>query len=172
VNGTVYLDIPCDPCGFRLVEETREMYREYESGYFDKFKSIEEIKNLNEISQFQSDALTLFSRDSNWIVHRLNCLLAEGHKNSPGSEIDRIYYLNKKLNYFDRISKLATYSLAWTYEDLGDVYSALGHGRIAVDWYERSYWVFRILCGDDHPFSEGLLSKWQGCVNPTVGIDP
>jgi hypothetical protein len=150
----------CDTCASTISSELLSHYLELEPMYADRVNSIDK-HDTTDVLAVLKEALNLFS-DSHWVIYTLETMLSESLKTTTLFPA-RIDLLLRRLEYLKRIFPMANYTTAWLLEELGDCY-ADKFQSIAATYYERAYWTLRIMCGQDHPFTESAQTKWDSML--------
>ena len=119
-----------------------------EALYIDRVLAIDKT-DYEDISLVLSESLNLFT-EYHWIVYFLKSYL-------PST----ILSLSDRIAFQTRTFSQINYATAWLVEELGDLLVKSGDTVEAAKQYERSYWMLRVLCGSDHPFTDGIQTKWQ-----------
>ena len=169
--GSVFVDAkhnfptPCDTCASELDSESLQKCLELERLYAERVLVIDK-SDSDDVRQVYGESLNLFSVH-HWIPHFLETCISDHLKLSTTSEsstlvvVERIYFLARRLEFLSRTFPMLNYTSTWVLEELADCHARQGLIREAVRGYERSYWMMRVLCGPDHPFTEAIQSKWD-----------
>ena len=161
VVGTVYISpsncgSPCDTCATSLDTDVIQKYMELEILYADRLVLMDKA-DADDVVSVHKEAVNLFS-PHHWIIYTLDTLMSETAKEIS---INKLNCIGRRLNFLKRTFPMANYTTAWLLEEMGDCQAKLGSTEGAVASLEQAYWTMRILCGSDHPFTEGIQVKWD-----------
>jgi hypothetical protein len=159
---------PCDTCITNLSSEVLLNYLELEPIYVDRVTGMDRTDSEDVLAVLK-EALNLFS-DSHWIVYVLESMLSESLKGS--SNPARIDLLLRRLEYLRKNFPWSNYTTSWLLEEIGDWYSSQQSRTVAASYYERAYWSLRIMCGQDHPFTESAQCKWDDMLEKSSDHSP
>jgi hypothetical protein len=164
VVGTVFVSpddtaSPCNTCASKLTNEVMKSFLDLEPLYIDRVASIDK-EDTEDVMAVLKEALNLFS-DAHWIPYMLETMIGESLKNSSPSNVARIDILHRRLEFLKSTFPMPTYTTAWLLEEIGDWYFLQSSRALAAAYFERAYWMLRILCGQDHPFTANVQAKWD-----------
>ena len=164
-SGTVFFSsnddpVPCTVCATALTNETKQNYLSLESLYADRVSIIDKT-DYPDISRVYSDSLSLFS-SQHWIPYTLEAMITEYLKSSEDKNFFiRIHLLSRRMQFLRTTYPLPNYTTAWLMEELAECYVSGGLKEEAASLLEQGYWMMRILCGEDHPFTTDVQWKWH-----------
>jgi hypothetical protein len=157
---------PCSTCNAHIDRTTLSQYIELEDSYMTRLGQTDQ-SDIEDLISIQTDSLNLF-HDNHWIVYFLDTWIAEALKSRSPTELHkRVYHIQRRIQFLNRVFPTANYTTSWAYEELGDCYAALNRKREAETFFAESYWRMKILCGTDHPFSESVSAKWASVTDDT-----
>lgn len=164
VVGTVFFSpddtaSPCTTCASKLTNVVLKSYLDLEPLYIDRVASIDK-EDTEDVMAVLKEALNLFS-DAHWIPYMLETMIGESLKDSSPSNVARIDILNRRLEFLKSTFPMPNYTTAWLLEEIGDWYVLQSSRTLAAAYFERAYWMLRILCGQDHPFTGNVQAKWD-----------
>jgi hypothetical protein len=167
VIGTVFVSpyncvSACASCATRLSNDVLASYLELEPLYTERVNCIDK-EDTEDILAVLKEAVNLFS-DSHWVIYMLESMIGENLKNTSPANPSRIDILHRRLSYLKSTFPMPTYTVAWLLEETGDWYLSQGSRPMAASYFERAYWTLRIMCGQDHPFTENVQSKWDSIL--------
>ncbi|KAL8437412.1 hypothetical protein ACSSS7_001007 [Eimeria intestinalis] len=167
---------PCTLCGTVPSEDTINEYVTFETAYAERLT--ETSKNdMPDAETVYEQATRVFTR--HWILFQLDTILFEGYRAAGDYEAAYVHQMHR-LNYVTEVLPLASYSLAWLYEEMGDVLwsriQAKGKPyadsrlRMAGRHFEDAYNLLYILCGPDHEYTSAAASKRNKVDELTTAI--
>ncbi|KAL8454314.1 hypothetical protein Emag_001473 [Eimeria magna] len=196
---------PCTLCGTVPSEDTINEYVTFETAYAERLA--ETSKNdMPDAETVYEQATRVFTR--HWILFQrqdacipkspamagqaplnalfllhlplqLDTILFEGYRAAGDYEAAYVHQTHR-LNYVTEVLPLASYSLAWLYEEMGDVLwsriQAKGKPyadsrlRMAGRHFEDAYNLLYILCGPDHEYTSAAASKRNKVDELTTAI--
>ena len=153
----------CSTCNTPLSEKLVKHYLELEPMYADRLAGIDR-SDIKDVLAVKKEAVNLFG--NHWILYALDSMVSESLKSStdPSQLQRRIHVLLSRLAFLKQTFPMASYTSAWLLEEIGEIYTKLALPAIAAEYYEDAYWTMRILCGQDHPFTEGIQTKWDESI--------
>jgi hypothetical protein len=162
VIGSIYLsslDIPspCDSCNSILSPEELTQYTDLEKLYVERVVSIDK-DDESDLTNVLAEARNLFS-ENNWIINALETHLCDKWKSSNSSHPLRVPYMQSRLGFLRKTFPIANYTTTWLLEELSDMYPEIS--SLSVGYIEKAYWSMRTLCGEDHPFTDAIQTKWS-----------
>lgn len=165
--GTVFVSpqdemSPCCSCASKLSPDLVKHYLELEPLYADRLACTEK-DDLDDVQAVLTEARNLFS-DNHWIMYGLDSMVCDHLKKANDNSGAKIDVLQRRLSFLTRTFPMANYTTGWLLEEIGDWYIAEGSRAVAESFYERAYWTLRIMCGPDHPFTEGVQTKWDSTL--------
>ena len=170
VVGTVFFSPSgaphaCSTCSSALTSELLKHYLELEPMYTERLLSIEKT-DQEDVLAVKKEAVNLFSH--HWILSALDSMIAESAKTDTSQTHKRLHILINRLQFLKSTFPIANYTTAWLLEEIGDIYSQISLPAVACEYYEDAYWTMRVMCGQDHPFTETIQTKWDD----TSATDP
>lgn len=156
---------PCTVCGAVPSDETIDQYITFETAYAERLADTNK-SDMPDAEMVYEQATRVFTQ--HWILFQLDTILFEGYRAAGDYESAYVHQAHR-LNYVTEVLPLASYSLAWLYEEMGDVLwsriqskgkpYADSRLRIAGRHFEDAYNLLYILCGSDHEYTAAAAAK-------------
>ncbi|XP_026191250.1 uncharacterized protein LOC34620772 [Cyclospora cayetanensis] len=156
---------PCSVCRTVPVDATIEQYVTFETAYADRLADTNK-NDMPDAEMVYEQASRVFTR--HWILFQLDTILFEGYRAAGDYESAYVHQMHR-LEYVSAVLPLPSYSLAWLYEEMGDVLwsrvqakgkpYANSRLRIAGRHFEDAYNLLYILCGPEHEYTTAAATK-------------
>lgn len=156
--GSLYYSMStcCDTCNSEIVDWDHLL--ELENLYVERVTNMD-TKDLDDVQLVHKEALNLFTQQ-HWIIYFLTSHFAHN------TQMTQIQNLMNRITFLEKTFPLVNYTTTWLIEELADL--QIDNPSMTIALYEKSYWMMRILCGPDHPFTESIHTKLNACSTPNT----
>lgn len=166
---------PCSVCHKVMSSEKISQYLEFEEAYIARLDETGK-DDLDDAELVLSEAQRVFTQ--HWTLFALHTILFEGRRDD-GYIDEAIHHQNRRIAFVSTVLPKATYTLAWLYEELGDLMSnrispnlhnessdetpaLTNHQRNVLSRiYEDGMNLLLILCGDNHDYTMAIYKRIQ-----------
>ncbi|PHJ22318.1 apical complex lysine methyltransferase [Cystoisospora suis] len=159
----------CTICQAFPSDETIQEYLDFEQAYVDRLSETDK-SDMQDAELVYNQATRVFSQ--HWVLYQLNTILFEGYRDAGNYEAAAIHQ-TERIKYVSQVMPLASYTLAWLYEEMGDVMTnqadeagtQVSNHRLNIisRHFEDAYNLLYILCGEEHDYTVAALTKKTSC---------
>lgn len=154
---------PCTLCNRTPSPKTIQKYLIFEDAYIARLDETDKT-DLPDAELVYSEAQRVFNQ--HWVLHALDTVLFDAYRDASHWEAAATHQQHR-IQYVSQVMPKASYSLAWLYEELGDMYSntvsTSFHSRsvpitgyqknILAAQYETAMNILFVLCGSQHTYT-------------------
>eukprot|EP00923_Selenidium_pygospionis_P020981 GHVN01036200.1.p1 GENE.GHVN01036200.1~~GHVN01036200.1.p1 ORF type:complete len:556 (-),score=132.48 GHVN01036200.1:555-2222(-) len=165
----------CSVCRKVMDEDKIDQYLNFETAYIERLDETGK-DDMNDAELVLCEAQRVFTQ--HWTLFALHTTLFEGRK-EEGLLTEAIYHQQKRIEFVSAVLPKATYTLAWLYEEQGDLMSSqvsptmhdeegsereevalTNHQRnVLTRVYEDGMNLLLILCGDNHDYTLAIYNR-------------
>ncbi|CBZ55580.1 hypothetical protein NCLIV_060040 [Neospora caninum Liverpool] len=159
----------CTICQALPTQETIQEYLDFEQAYVDRLAETDK-SDVPDAELVYNQATRVFAQ--HWVLYQLNTILFEGYRDG-GDHESASFHQMERIKYVSQVMPLASYTLAWLYEEMGDTMlnKAEESGpeipahklNIISRHFEDAYNLLYILCGEDHDYTVAAGTKKTAC---------
>ncbi|KFG31730.1 apical complex lysine methyltransferase [Toxoplasma gondii p89] len=159
----------CTICQAFPTQETIQEYLDFEQAYVDRLAETDK-SDVPDAELVYNQATRVFAQ--HWVLYQLHTILFEGYRDAGNSESASFHQM-ERIKYVSQVMPLASYTLAWLYEEMGDTMlnKAEESGpevpahklNVISRHFEDAYNLLYILCGEDHDYTVAAGTKKTAC---------
>ncbi|PFH34910.1 apical complex lysine methyltransferase [Besnoitia besnoiti] len=159
----------CTICQAFPTQETIQEYLEFEQAYVDRLAETDK-SDMPDAELVYNQATRVFAQ--HWVLYQLHTILFEGYRDA-GNHESAAFHQMERIKYVWQVMPLASYTLAWLYEEMGDTMLNQAEASSQVvpahklnvisRHFEDAYNLLYILCGEDHDYTVAAGTKKTAC---------